>query len=352
VAPGWYKDPAEPSTQRYWDGEGWVGAPLPADATPPPGPPPEEAPSPPPPSPPAPAGAAAPTSPVYPGQGYPLYPGQGYPLPPGSNQVPGTGQPPGTGPASGGTGPPAAGTGPPAAGQPYAPPAPPGALPPRPVPPGGMPPGAVPPGGPYSGMPYPMATAPAGTIGVPLASPGARFLARLVDITAVLLLNVVVNGWFCYRYWLEVEPMYRELNQRLASGAPLSDVMADLPQPGPQAGTLQLVILFIATALWFAYEVPAVANTGQTLGKRLTGIKVVGMEGSARLGFGRSLRRWNILGFPTLLWACCIGFVWQLVDCVYLLFDRPLQQAFHDKAARTVVVQVPKTLPTTPGGSP
>src|SRR5436305_5327973 len=40
IAPGWYKDPAEPTTQRYWDGEGWIGDPLPADLTPPPGPPP------------------------------------------------------------------------------------------------------------------------------------------------------------------------------------------------------------------------------------------------------------------------------------------------------------------------
>ena len=45
VAPGWYKDPAEPTTQRYWDGEGWVGPPIPADATPPDGPPPVDEPA-------------------------------------------------------------------------------------------------------------------------------------------------------------------------------------------------------------------------------------------------------------------------------------------------------------------
>ena len=294
VAPGWYKDPAEPTTQRYWDGEGWVGAALPADATPPPGPPPVEEPPPPTTEPAAAqAPAAAQQQPVT---APPGYPGGGYPLPPGSQQPP-----------------------------------------------------------PVPGVPYPAAVPPAQMIGVPLASPGARLLARLIDITAVLVLNIIVNGWFAWRYWQEIEPVYREVDRRMTAGQPLSDVMTDLPQPGPQASTLQLVVLFIACALWFAYEVPAVANTGQTLGKRVLGIKVMGMEGAARLGFGRSLRRWNILGFPTLLWACCIGFVWQLVDCAYLLFDRPLQQAFHDKAARTVVVKVPH-LPgpsaSTPGGSP
>lgn len=42
VAPGWYLDPADPDTRRYWDGEGWLGAPIPAEATPPAGPPPPE----------------------------------------------------------------------------------------------------------------------------------------------------------------------------------------------------------------------------------------------------------------------------------------------------------------------
>jgi hypothetical protein len=30
VEPGWYTDPADPTVQRYWDGEGWVGQPQPA----------------------------------------------------------------------------------------------------------------------------------------------------------------------------------------------------------------------------------------------------------------------------------------------------------------------------------
>ena len=39
---GWYTDPADTTTQRYWDGEGWLGKAIPADATPPDGPPPVE----------------------------------------------------------------------------------------------------------------------------------------------------------------------------------------------------------------------------------------------------------------------------------------------------------------------
>ena len=31
---GWYRDPADTTTQRYWDGEGWLGKAIPATDTP------------------------------------------------------------------------------------------------------------------------------------------------------------------------------------------------------------------------------------------------------------------------------------------------------------------------------
>jgi hypothetical protein len=72
-------------------------------------------------------------------------------------------------------------------------------------------------------------------------------------------------------------------------------------------------------------------------------IKVVPVVGD-QMGFGRSIRRWNTLGLPVLLWYCCgIGFLLQLIDCAMPLFDQPLRQALHDKQAQTVVVQVPPT---------
>jgi len=174
-----------------------------------------------------------------------------------------------------------------------------------------------------------------------LAPLGARLVARLIDIGIVFLLNVVVNGWFVWRYVQEVAPVYREVFRRSLAGDSSTE---GLPAPGDQASNLQLVILLIAAALWFAYEVPAVANGGQTVGKRLMGIKVISLTEDPQLGFGRSLRRWSMpLGLPTLLWFCCgIGFVMQLIDCAFALFDQPLRQALHDKRAGTVVVRAPK----------
>jgi uncharacterized RDD family membrane protein YckC len=175
-----------------------------------------------------------------------------------------------------------------------------------------------------------------------LAPLGARLVARLIDIGLVLLLNVVVNGWFVWQYLQEMSPFFAEVWRRSLAG---DSSREGLPLPGERADGLQMVIVLLAAALWFAYEVPTTANTGQTLGKRIMGLKVTRLDRDGPLGFGRSFRRWNTLGLPTLLWVCCVGFVLQLVDCAYVLFDRPLHQALHDKTAQTVVVQLPRARP-------
>ncbi|MEU4771491.1 RDD family protein [Micromonospora sp. NPDC023644] len=297
VEPGWYVDPADPDTRRYWDGEGWIGAPIPVDATPPEGPPPAEpppAPAPtspvaPVPAPGAPAGGPPPPGQPHPGQPHPWQPPQGH----GHPQGPPPGWPPGGGPPPG-------------------------------WPPGGWP------GRPPEPRPH----------GLPLAGFGARLIARLIDFAIVFALNAVVNGWFVWRLVEEVTPYWREVFRRAMAGDSSTD---GLPQPSEQAGGLQVVILLIATALWLAYEVPTMASGGQTYGKRLVGVKVVPTSANEPLGFGRALRRWNTLGLPTLLWYCCgLGLLLQLVDALSPLFDHPLRQALHDKRAQTVVVQLPR----------
>jgi len=273
IAPGWYRDPADTSTQRYWDGEGWVGDPLPADVTPP---------------------AEPPSAPV------------------------------------------------PAAVKPEEKPAeekPPLAEQPAGWPPGlpWPPPGAqVPPG--YQFHPaYAQLFLPAPRPhGYPLAAPGRRFAARMVDIGILLVVNAVVNGWFIYKLYQEFWPYFKVAFARTQAKQPTDDI------PIPQnTDTLALTIVLIAAALWFAYEVPAVANRGQTFGKRLFGIKVLGVEADGPLGFGRAFRRWNPMGFATVLWVCGgVGFVFQFIDCLFVAVDRPLHQALHDKQAATVVVDV------------
>lgn len=288
IAPGWYKDPADPTTQRYWDGEGWIGAAIPADATPPAGPPPPE-----------PVVAPAALAPA-------VEPGQ--PAPSAPWQVNRTGNPP----SPGGPGGPV--FGPPAFGLPHQ----------------------------YAGAAQPRPH------GLALAHVGSRFVARIVDALALLLLSAIANAWFAIQFWQEFGPYWAELWRRAAAGETSTEGM---PVLSDSAGTLLLAMCIAVTAVWFAYEVPATANSGQTLGKRLLGIKVVRLESAQPLGFGRALRRWSRLGLPTLLWYCCgVGLLLQVVDCLFAAIDRPLHQAIHDKTAATVVVQVPNAAQL-PGGS-
>jgi uncharacterized RDD family membrane protein YckC len=173
--------------------------------------------------------------------------------------------------------------------------------------------------------------------GFALAGLGPRLLARLIDILAVLLLNIVINGWFAYQWAREFVPMYRATIDEMANGGSAWDVQASGRMDG-----LLWAMLIIATLLWLAYEAPAIGSSGQTLGKRLMRIKVVAVEDTKPLGFGRAFGRWARLGLWTPAWGCAgIGFVLQLIDCVSPVFDQQLRQAFHDKTARTVVVALP-----------
>jgi uncharacterized RDD family membrane protein YckC len=343
IAPGWYKDPADPSTQRWWDGEGWIGAALPADAPAPDGPPaPEPAPMTPPPTaiatpPPGTTQNPAPGG----GPGAPPWSHAPYPAPP---HHPGGQHPGGQHPGS------------PQAGPPQA--APPQAAPaqvgwPQPGVPAQFDPGVGYPGAPqpypgmphgYPGMPYPgMPEAAPRPHGLPLAGLDARFGARVIDILVVGALAVVVNAWFAYQWVLEMQPLVQAVME-----APGSN-----PTRPARLAYLEITMLLITTALWLAYEVPALGNTGQTLGKRVMGIKVVRAESMEPLGFGRAFRRWRRLGLLTPLampGLCFVGLVLQIVSSASVLFDKPLHRAWHDKLAGTVVVQLPRGMPS-PGGA-
>lgn len=290
---GWYKDPADTSTQRYWDGEGWLGEAIPADATPPDGPPVVEVPQP-----------VAPPPPVMPPAAPPVMPPQQYPPQPGWYQPP---------------------------------PAPPQQGWYQPPPPGWQQP--MPPQPPHAYY-YPMPEAR--PHGLRLAGLGQRLAARLIDIAAVLLLNVVVNGWFVYQWWQDFRPIFDRYYDQVLAGA-----QPDQPMPTGRMQSLQMVIILVATLLWLLYEAPGIAGRGQTLGKMMMGIKVVSLDSPAPIGFGRAFRRWAQLGVWTLFWWCLVGFVVQFLDSLSPTFDPRLRQAWHDKAARTVVVAVPRgTQPT------
>ncbi len=69
--------------------------------------------------------------------------------------------------------------------------------------------------------------------------------------------------------------------------------------------------------------------TGQTLGKRALGIRVVSFDTGGPIGYGRAFIRWIGRIVSSLLY---IGYLW-------MLFDKE-KQCWHDKFASDVVVPV------------
>ncbi|MGV9777085.1 RDD family protein, partial [Streptosporangium sp. NPDC003464] len=110
--------------------------------------------------------------------------------------------------------------------------------------------------------------------------------------------------------------------------------------------------LIVGVAL-IGYEVFMLGRNGTTLGKQIIGIKVVPVGGQlvSNIDMGSALKRALVLfgsyivnglsallGFLSLLVNLVVG-VFVLVDVLWPLWDKPLQQALHDKVAKTVVVK-------------
>jgi uncharacterized RDD family membrane protein YckC len=198
--------------------------------------------------------------------------------------------------------------------------------------------------------------------GYPVAPLGLRLLARLIDIGVVLVLSAIASGWLVWTVIQDYAPFYHALWHAAMAGEDLNKVA--LPAIPSRTGTLtSIVIPLIIMALWWAYEVPATARGGQTFGKRVVGIKVLGLESTEPLGIRRAFRRWNPLGIPVFLWSCFgVGFILQGIYSISPTFGGPLHLALHDRSAATVVVrsgrpghEITPTTPsngTPPGGSP
>ncbi|QKV94720.1 RDD family protein [Streptomyces sp. NA02950] len=146
----------------------------------------------------------------------------------------------------------------------------------------------------------------------PLATPGQRFAARLID---TLVLGVI---------WTVA---------LVATGA----LQYTLDHPGKQDMARVTLALVITMAVYFGYEGLMLARTGQTLGKRTLRIRVAMLSDGdvpARQGWVRAA----VYALPGMLVPVLVGTVFWLVDSVSLLWDKPFRRALHDKAARTVVV--------------
>ncbi|WUW23833.1 RDD family protein [Streptomyces sp. NBC_01463] len=195
---------------------------------------------------------------------------------------------------------------PPSSGSPYG-----SAPPPPPPPPPPYDPGPY--GGGGAGGTDPLAGMP------PLAEPGKRILARLIDF---LIISI---------------PLYL-ISLPWGGAVEMSDNNNDDDVGDIFAQTYsghQLLWSLIALVVYVAYDTYFTHKDGRTLGKRLLKLRVAMLNDGRVPDTGSAFLRAVVLWLPALLCCPCL---WWLINIVLMFTDKPYKQGLQDKAAKTVVV--------------
>nr|WP_231126964.1 RDD family protein [Motilibacter aurantiacus] len=149
---------------------------------------------------------------------------------------------------------------------------------------------------------------------------GARILdALIIGIPAVVVLTVLWVLAFAAGDSTDVVDANGEVTTNLDPNIPLL--------------LLAILATVVVAVIAFLYEPVLTAKRGATYGKSILGIKVTMLDGSP-ITSGASWARWAVFQLPGIV----VPF-WQLVFAISPFFDGDRRQGFHDKLAKTLVVE-------------
>ncbi|MCX5312855.1 RDD family protein [Streptomyces sp. NBC_00154] len=168
-------------------------------------------------------------------------------------------------------------------------------------------------GGPYGGT-DPLAGMP------PLAEPGKRILARLIDFLIISIPLYLISLPFGGAV---------DVSDNNGNGESAGDVFSQT-----YSGH-QLLWSLIALVVYVAYDTYFTHKDGRTIGKRLLKLRVAMLNDGRVPDTSASFLRAVVLWLPALLCCPCL---WWLINIVLMFTDKPYRQGLHDKAAKTVVV--------------
>jgi uncharacterized RDD family membrane protein YckC len=154
-----------------------------------------------------------------------------------------------------------------------------------------------------------------------VAERGARLLAATIDelILLAISLPMIIGGTLA---------LMAAGTADLESLNTMNILRTMLGGPGTTVTVLALIV-------WCIITTRLVAKNGQSIGKRLIGIKVVRTDGS-RASFARIFLLRNVVNsLPNLL--PYVGWLYQLIDP--LMIYQESRQCLHDKIADTIVVR-------------
>lgn len=145
---------------------------------------------------------------------------------------------------------------------------------------------------------------------VELAKPGFRLVAHILDIIVFLIPSLI--AWMLFG----------------------SYSLLDAFDTSPTFLSLGIVLI-----IGVAYDVALIAVWGQTLGKRVVGIKVVNAMTGEVPGWNKALTRWAVPVLPAAIpFVQYVGVIFTVLCYLSLGSDR-IYQGWHDKAAGTLVIK-------------
>jgi uncharacterized RDD family membrane protein YckC len=180
----------------------------------------------------------------------------------------------------------------------------------------------MPPPPPYQGAPPPgyQAYSPMPNTGRARAGFGARFGAWLLDSLLYGLLATAL-----------AIPGVALIISSLSDCVTLNDEII-CPTDSSRGGTIAggVGLIFVALLFVFVLYVRALGKTGQTWGRKIVGVQVVGEMTGEPIGFGKALGR--------VLFAGVISGQIFYLGYLWMLWDKK-QQTWHDKVVGSIVVR-------------
>jgi uncharacterized RDD family membrane protein YckC len=166
--------------------------------------------------------------------------------------------------------------------------------------------------------------------GQPLAQFGDRLLAYIIDVALLTVVAMVV-----------AVPVFLVVFANLVSRIETTDPYAE-PDPSVVMTEFFLPLLLVEAGLfllvlvlYYIYDVEMMYRSGQTLGKKIMKLRIVPLDPAATLTRGAAAKRYGV----QYLAGSLLPF-FSYVDGLWQLWDKPYQQALHDKAAGTIVIKV------------
>lgn len=161
---------------------------------------------------------------------------------------------------------------------------------------------------------------------------GRRVVAYLIDRFFVYGATMAAAIPYIWTQIMEVLG-----NLEVDSDTSILDFYADFFAALGAGGIFRLaaVVAGIFFAASGAYTIPQTAIWGQTIGKRITGLRVVARDGGLRVGWAAALWRWCLPSVVSFAWgvgsALSVGaYLWALTN--------PERRGLHDMVAGTTVV--------------